>query len=102
MRRAKVNYLDKENIMGHSTGLEKHYEWYNKEDFERVSQYEKAIPFLTVSDTDRVRLENRKMTREKSELETKNMELEVMRLEIDKINQNWTFQTGLVGRPDRI
>ena len=26
MRRAKVNYLDKENIMGHSVGLEEHYE----------------------------------------------------------------------------
>lgn len=26
MRRAKVNYLDKEDMMGHKVGLEKHYE----------------------------------------------------------------------------
>ena len=35
MRRAKVDYLDKEDMMGHSTGLEKHYERYCEEDFER-------------------------------------------------------------------
>jgi len=87
MRRAKVNYLDKEDMMGHSTGLEKHYERYNEEDFERFPEYEKAIPFLTISDTERVRLENRKLAREKSELQTKNKELEAMKLEIDKINQ---------------
>ncbi|MDE2588551.1 MAG: site-specific integrase, partial [Patescibacteria group bacterium] len=28
MRRAKVSYLDKEDMMGHSVGLEKHYERY--------------------------------------------------------------------------
>ena len=87
MRRAKVNYLDKEDMMGHTTGLEKHYERYNEEDFERFSEYEKAIPFLTVSDTERVRLEKRQLEREKTELEIKNRELEDMKLEIEKIQQ---------------
>ena len=87
MRRAKVNYLDKEDMMGHTTGLEKHYERYNEEDFERFSEYEKAIPFLTVSDTERVRLEKRQLEREKTELEIKNRELENMKLEIEKIQQ---------------
>ena len=87
MRRAKVNYLDKEDMMGHTTGLEKHYERYNEEDFERFSEYEKAIPFLTISDTERVRLEKQQLIREKTELEIKNRELEDMKLEIEKINQ---------------
>ena len=87
MRRAKVNYLDKEDMMGHTTGLEKHYERYNEEDFERFSEYEKAIPFLTVSDTERVKLERQQLVREKTELEIKNRELEAMKLEIEKIQQ---------------
>lgn len=87
MRRAKVNYLDKEDMMGHTTGLEKNYERYNEEDFERFSEYEKAIPFLTVSDTERLRLEKRQLVREKTELEIKNKEMEDMKLEIEKIQQ---------------
>jgi hypothetical protein len=32
LRRAKVNYLDKEDMMGHKVGLERHYERYQEED----------------------------------------------------------------------
>ena len=53
MRRAKVNYLDKEDMMGHSVGLERHYERYQEDDFERFPEYQKAIPFLTISDEER-------------------------------------------------
>ncbi len=48
MRRAKVSYLDKEDMLGHKVGLERHYERYREEDFERFSEYQKAIPFLTI------------------------------------------------------
>lgn len=58
MRRAKVNYLDKEDMLGHSVGLERHYERYNEEDFERFSEYQKAISFLTISEEERVKSEN--------------------------------------------
>ena len=57
LRRAKVNYLDKEDMMGHKVGLEKNYERYVEEDFERFAEYQKAIPFLTISDTGRLRAE---------------------------------------------
>lgn len=67
LRRAKVDYLDKEDMMGHKVGLEKHYERYNEEDFERFPEYQKAIPFLTVSDEERIRLENEKLREEQSE-----------------------------------
>ena len=59
MRRAKVDYLDKEDMMGHKVGLESHYERYNEEDFERFPEYRKAVPFLTVSDEERLRVEAR-------------------------------------------
>lgn len=45
-------------MMRRTTGLENHYERYNEEDFERFPEYEKAIPFLTIFDTERVRLES--------------------------------------------
>ena len=57
LRRAKVDYLDKEDMMGHKVGLESHYERYNEEDFERFPEYKKAIPLLTVSDEERLRAE---------------------------------------------
>ncbi len=69
MRRAKVDYLDKEDMMGHTTGLEKHYERYNEEDFERFPEYQKAIPFLTISDTERLRVKNQQLEEDKTELE---------------------------------
>ena len=68
LRRAKVDFLDKEDMMGHKVGLEKHYERYQEEDFERFPEYQKAIPFLTISDEEKIRLENEKLKEEKSEL----------------------------------
>ena len=65
LRRAKVNYLDKEDMMGHSVGLERHYERYQEEDFERFPEYQKAIPFLTISDDERTKHENEKLRKEK-------------------------------------
>jgi hypothetical protein len=72
MRRAKVDYLDKEDMMGHKVGLEKHYERYTEEDFERFPEYQKAIQFLTISDAERIRYENEKLKQEKSELQSMN------------------------------
>ena len=57
LRRAKVNYLDKEDMMGHRVGLEKNYERYVEEDFERFPEYQKAIPYLTISDDIRLKTE---------------------------------------------
>jgi len=68
LRRAKVNYLDKEDMMGHKVGLEKHYERYQEEDFERFPEYQKAISFLTISDDEILKIENQKLLEEKSEL----------------------------------
>jgi hypothetical protein len=75
LRRAKVDYLDKEDMMGHKIGLEKHYERYQEEDFERFPEYQKAIPFLTISDDERTKLENVKLKEEKSEINELKMEL---------------------------
>ena len=74
LRRAKVDYLDKEDMMGHKVGLERHYERYNEEDFERFPEYQKAIPFLIISDTERVKYENKLLKEEKSKLEKLNEE----------------------------
>lgn len=92
MRRAKVDYLDKEDMMGHKVGLEKHYERYNEEDFERFSEYQKAIPFLTISDTERVKFENQQLKEEKTYLERKIpvlVEEAVERVKQQMMNQGW-------------
>jgi hypothetical protein len=87
MRRAKVDYLDKEDMMGHTTGLEKHYERYNEADFERFSEYQKAIPFLTVSDTERLKLQNQQLENEKSELEKRIDEITQLKRDIEIIKK---------------
>jgi len=70
MRRAKVNYLDKEDMMGHKVGLERHYERYQEEDFERFPEYQKAIPFLTISKEETLKAENAKLKEKNSELDS--------------------------------
>lgn len=79
MRRAKVNYLDKEDMMGHSVGLEKHYERYTEEDFERFPEYQKAIPFLTISDEERNRIKLQKFEAELTELEQTKLEVKELK-----------------------
>jgi integrase len=85
MRRAKVNYLDKEDMMGHKVGLEKHYERYKEEDFERFPEYQKAIPFLTISEEEQLKLKNQKLEKEKSELERTNEELLKYKTKVDEL-----------------
>jgi len=68
LREAKVDFLDKEDMMGHKVGLESHYERYRDES-NRFSEYEKAIPFLTISDTERLRFKAQQLEDEKTELE---------------------------------
>lgn len=84
-RRAKVNGLDKEDMMGHVNGLEKHYERYEEFDFERFPEYQKAIPFLTISDEERDKLELIQKQQEITELEEKNNKLEDQQKQINEM-----------------
>jgi len=88
MRRAKVNYLDKEDMMGHSVGLEKHYERYQEDDYERFPEYQKAIPFLTISKEERLEIENIELKEEKSKLEQKNLEIEELKQTLENEQTN--------------
>ena len=58
-RRAKVFEEDREDMMGHYRGLQKHYERYEELDFERFPEYQKAIPLLTIDDAERLTIENK-------------------------------------------
>jgi len=94
-RRAKVFEEDREDMMGHYEGLQKHYERYIEEDFERFPEYQKAIPFLTISDEERNRLEvleNEKKLAEKQqqviELEEKNEKLKNQQEQIDQMKKD--------------
>ncbi len=87
MRRAKVSYLDKEDMMGHNVGLERHYERYKEEDFERFPEYQKAIPFLTISDEEKLRIENKRLEAEKSEIEQMKQRQAYLETELEKVKQ---------------
>lgn len=82
MRRAKVDNLDKEDMMGHDNGLESSYERYVEDDFERFSEYQKAIPFLTIDDAERKEIENQKLKEEKNELKIKVNENDKLQAEV--------------------
>lgn len=68
-RRAKVFEEDREDMMGHYRGLQKHYERYEELDFERFPEYQKAIPFLTIDDTERKDAEIQNKNNEIAELQ---------------------------------
>ena len=85
MRRAKVDYLDKEDMMGHKVGLEKHYERYEESDFERFPEYQKAIPFLTISDDERKKIELQQNQEEISSLKIKTQEIDELKAKMDRI-----------------
>lgn len=92
MRRAKVNYLDKEDMMGHKVGLERHYERYNEEDFERFPEYQKAIPFLTISETARTKVENQTLKEERARMEKnipKLIEEATVRIRNELLAEGW-------------
>jgi len=67
-RRAKVFEEDREDMMGHYEGLQKHYERYVVEDFERFPQYQKAISLLTIDDAERQAIELLALKEEKDAL----------------------------------
>ena len=85
MRRAKVDFADKEKIMGHKIGLENNYERYIETDFENFPEYQKAIPLLTISNEERAVLELAKERSEKNILIKKNIQLEEKQKVIDKM-----------------
>lgn len=85
LRRAKVNYLDKEEIMGHDVGLEKHYERYEESDSERFPEYQKAISFLTIDDTERQKIKIEELTEENTKMEILNQENNSLKEDIKKM-----------------
>ena len=94
MRRAKVNFLDKEDMMGHSVGLERHYERYQEEDFERFPEYQKAIPFLTISEEARQELKIDNLEKIKENLEEKAREADYYKENMNKIIEEKVHEFG--------
>jgi len=82
MRRAKVDYADKEDMQGRDLGVESSYERYIEDDFERWPEYQKAIPFLTIDDAERKEAENQKLRAEKNELKLKVNENEKLQQQV--------------------
>lgn len=82
LRRAKVEYADKEEMQGRNLGQESSYGRYVEADFERWPEYQKAIPFLTIDDAEIKEVENQKLKAEKNELRLKVTENEELKEQI--------------------
>lgn len=90
MRRAKVDYLDKEEMQGRNAlPNESSYGKYVESDFERWDEYQKAIPFLTISDDERDKVALMQKQQENDELEKKNQELEEKQDNIDTLQKQF-------------
>jgi len=76
MRRAKVDFADKEDMQGRDLGMESSYERYVEADFERWPEYQKAIPFLTISDDERNKAKLVIANQKNDELEKKSSEID--------------------------
>lgn len=85
MRRAKVNFADKEDMQGRDLGQESSYERYVEGDFERWSEYQKAIPFLTISDAERNACELAKALQKNTDLEKERSKVEKLEFDIEAI-----------------
>lgn len=89
MRRAKVNLADLTDMQGRDAGSQQgSYEKYVEEDFERFPEYQKAIPYLTISEEERAILELAKEKSEKNVIIVKNMELEKKQKVIDQMQES--------------
>jgi len=87
-RRAKVDYADKEEMQGRGPGgQEGSYSRYVESDFERFPEYQKAIPFLTISDEERAVLELAQEKKEKNIVIKKNHELESKQKVIEEMQE---------------
>lgn len=88
-RRAKVNFSDLEDMQGRNPGGQQgSYERYVEADFERFGEYQKAIPLLTIDDTERTTLELAKEKKEKNIVIKKNIELEKQQKVIDQMQDS--------------
>jgi len=86
-RRAKVFEEDREDMMGHYEGLQKHYERYEEQDFERFPQYQKAIPFLTIDDMERKDAELQIKDEEIDKLQKEREEKADLQKQVDEMNE---------------
>ena len=88
LRRAKVDFADKEDMMGHKVALESSYERYEEADFERFAEYQKAIPFLTIDDSERKQAELDKVYTEKSKLEEEKIKYGNLQKDFEFLKEN--------------
>jgi len=66
---SNISYSISEMFMDHKVGLEPNYTKPTKEQL--FEEYKKAIPQLTIDDSERLKFKNKKLEEEKSELEEK-------------------------------
>ena len=86
-RRAKVDFADKEELQGRTLGQENSYGKYVESDFELWVEYQKAIPFLTIDETERSLFKIAELKEEKVELKKQINENEELKEQLKEERQ---------------
>ena len=81
-----VNVTIKEMMMGHSTGLDDTY--YKPNEKQMLSEYSKAINELTISDENRLRIENEIMKEERDEIKMLASRIQLLEKQLKSSNGN--------------
>ena len=77
--------IKKEYMMAHTGLVKLDRNYFQAHIHELIEEYLNAIPNLTISDEERVKVENRKLRKEKSELEDKNQRIAQLENQMDII-----------------
>jgi len=89
-------YILKERMMGHSSlvGLDKNY--YKEHVLEKVEEYLKSVPYLTISEEEKVKAENVKLTNKIQERDSSYEDFETLREDYRKGYQQMQELTKIV------
>lgn len=96
LRRAKVDFADKEDMMGHKVALESSYERYEEADFERFAEYQKAIPFLTIDDSAKKQAEIEKLRKETSNLQSAKESITEYKTQVNNLTEKVNKLYGIL------
>lgn len=94
-----ISYSTGEALLGHKSGLEGAY---YKPDFKTqlIEEFQKAIPDLTIDQTEKLRLENQKQKEEISEKELLKGELDKVKADLQSMKFSYASWMKIIRHPD--
>jgi len=83
MIRSAINVVDKETLLGHSTGLDDKY--YRPTGEEVLDEYQKAVDLLTINEENRLKIKVATLEERESEVQTLKAQMSLLQENFDKL-----------------